>query len=123
MAYLSNAIGCLMRDYTQCRNIRIDGDEYTEGFLGLDWFPSGTSSRKKDHFEVGVVRVLDLLRKTMVGWSVLIEIYYLPKRTMFIRPYHPTPAAGVCNATATPSDPAAATLRDTTALGTACQLP
>ena len=112
-----------MRKYPNCLNIRIDGDEYTEGFLGLDWFPSAASEQKKTHFEQEVARILDTLGKAWVGWAVLTEIYNLPKRIMTIMPYYPTAKTGVCNATAGAKNLAAATLKGTTALDNQGRLP
>lgn len=52
---------------------------------------------------------------TWTGWAIITEIYYM-HRQMTVRPYVPTPQTGQFNATATPTDLAADTLRDTLAL-------
>jgi hypothetical protein len=104
-----------MREYPQCRNIHIDGDEYTDGFLNL--FPSAANKQKKAHFEDGVVRVLDILGKTRTGWALLVEIFYLPKCMMTIRPYHPDPKWGVCNALTKAENRSDATMKDTSVPG------
>jgi hypothetical protein len=99
--------------YAKCFNIVIDGDE----------FPAGSPDRT--NHETGILRQLDRLITTWAGWAVITETYYLGRqgRKMTILPYHPTPATGVCNATARATDLAAATLRGTTALGPQGQLP
>ncbi|MPZ56828.1 MAG: hypothetical protein GEU91_10105 [Rhizobiales bacterium] len=110
-----------MREYHQCRNIIVDGDEFTEGALGLDWFPSAASSQAKQKYETGILDALERLRKTWAGWSVITEIFQIQSRKMYIRPYHAT--AGQCNATAKPTNVAAATLKGTTALDSRGNLP
>lgn len=91
-----------MREYRYARNIKIDGNAA---------------------HETGVVSQLDRLMQTFAGWAVITEAYYLSQRTMRIRPYVPTPESGQCNATATPTDGAAATLRGTTVLDRNDRLP
>jgi hypothetical protein len=104
-----------MQVFTKCHNIKIDGDEYTSGFLGLDWFPSAASAGQKHKYESDTLATLDRLTKTWTGWAVITEIYYTGK-TMVIQPYYPTPQTGTFNAYAMPKDWAAATLKDTTVL-------
>jgi hypothetical protein len=91
-----------IQEYRYARNIKIDGD---------------------DAHRSGVVAQLDRLMQTFAGWAVITEAYYLSRRTMFIRPYVPSLQWGQCNATATPTDAAGATLRDTTVLDDHDRLP
>src|SRR5688572_5392360 len=88
--------GSRMRTYRHYRNLRIDGDEYTSGFLGLDWFPSEESSRARQRYESGVERLLDRIRGTGTGLAVVSEIGRRPNRVMTIRPYRATAATGPC---------------------------
>jgi hypothetical protein len=104
-----------MRAFSRCQNIKIDGDEFTSGFLGLAWFPSHDSSSKKQGYEADISNTLDRLVRTWCGWSVINEIFYTQK-SMVILPYHPSPEMGQFNAYAAPKDVRAATLKDTTAL-------
>jgi hypothetical protein len=100
--------------FSKCHNIKVDGDEYTAGFLGLDWFPSAGSSANKETYENDVISALNRIINTMTGWAVINEIFYRSKG-MVIKPFHPS-AADPINAYATPNDLVAATLKDTTAL-------
>ncbi len=111
-----------MRTFSSCHNIRIDGDEYTSGFLGLDWFPSNAASAQKQRYETETLAALDRLANTWTGWAVITEVFYR-SQIMTIRPYHPTPQTGQFNAYAAPTDWKAATLKDTTALDQQGKLP
>jgi hypothetical protein len=104
-----------MRTFQPVPNIKVDGDEYTAGFLGLHWFPTAGPSANQQHYENDVLGALDRLMKTMSGWAVLNDIYYAPSKTMIIQPFHPT-AKDPVNAYASPVDWNAATLKDTTVL-------
>jgi hypothetical protein len=112
-----------MQRYSQCRNIIIDGDEFTKGILGLDWFPSSASRMAKINYENGVLSQLNAILSSTTGRVLIHEIASRSSKTMFIRPYHATPETGTCNATASPTDLAAATLRGTTALDGQGNLP
>lgn len=101
-----------MQTFSSCHNIKIDGDEYTSGFLGLDWFPSTAAASQKQRYETDIVAALDRLANTWSGWAVVTEIFYRQQK-MTIRPYHPTPQLGQFNAYAEPTDWEAATLKDT----------
>jgi hypothetical protein len=97
------------------QNIIVDGDEFTAGALGLDWFPSAGASAAKRDYETGVMNILNKLLHTWTGWAVMMEIFHTNHKKMIIRPYHPTAGAGQYNATAGASDVKAATMKDTTA--------
>jgi hypothetical protein len=112
-----------MITYDNCANLKIDGDEYTAGFLGLHWFPSSVASGNQAHYERAVIQNLETIIGTQTGLAVLNGIGNCRHATMFIRPYHATAAFGALNATATPTDVTAATLRDTTALDQYGNLP
>lgn len=112
-----------MLNFQDCNNITVDGDEFTSGFLGLDWFPSADSSANRRRYEYDVIITLRRIIQTFAGWSVINEVFYLRPRTMRILPYHPTPVTGQFNATATPTDLAAATMKDTTALDRQGKIP
>jgi len=101
-----------MQTFSKCHNIKIDGDEFTSGFLGLDWFPSSSSAGQKHRYESDIQATLERLMKAWTGWAVITEIFYSGK-TMVIQPYHPTKETGTFNAYAMPTDWAAATLKDT----------
>jgi hypothetical protein len=105
-----------MRSFSSYHNIKIDGDEYTSGFLGLDWFPSTAAAAQKQRYETDIVASLERLADTWSGWAVLTEIFYR-SRTMTIRPFHPTEQTGPINAYAQATDTAAATLKDTAERG------
>jgi hypothetical protein len=113
-----------MRAFGACQNIIIDGDEFTSGFLGLDWLPSRAATLLKENYESGVSALLNRLIGKYTGWTVIIEIFY-SGRKMYIRPFHPTASTGPWNAYAQPKDNnwAGATLKDTTALGPSGNLP
>lgn len=105
-----------MRTFSSYHNIKIDGDEYTSGFLGLDWFPSTAAAAQKQRYETEIVASLDRLADTWSGWAVFTEIFYR-SQTMTIRPFHPTKQTGPINAYAQADDTAAATLKDTAERG------
>jgi Effector protein len=105
-----------MRSFSSYHNIKIDGDEYTSGFLGLDWFPSTAAAAQKQRYETDIVASLERLADTWSGWAVFTEIFYR-SRTMTIRPFHPTKQTGPINAYAQATDTAAATLKDTAERG------
>lgn len=105
-----------MRTFSAYHNIKVDGDEYTRGFAGLDWFPSKAASAQKERYETDIVAFLDRLADSWTGWAVLTEIFYR-SQTMTIRPFHPTPQTGPINAYAQADDTAAATLKDTAERG------
>jgi hypothetical protein len=111
-----------MRAFSRCQNIKIDGDEFTSGFLGLAWAPSHDASTKKQSYETDIANTLDRLMRSWAGWAVINEIFYAQKQ-MTILPYLPTPETGPVNAYATPKDLRAATLKDTTALDKRGNLP
>jgi hypothetical protein len=111
-----------MQTFNQCANIEIDGDEHTSGFLGLHWFPSAGASATKEHYEADVLTSLKRLVGRYIGWCVINEIFYQRPRKMTILPYHPT-ASDPVNAYASPTDRAAATMKDTTALDSQGNLP
>jgi hypothetical protein len=102
----------MMQVFTPCQNIVVDGDEFTSGFLGLDWFPSGGASSQKANYENETIRLLTDLMKKFTGWAIINEIYYMKKK-MTIRPFHPSKELGTFNAGAAPDDAKAATLKDT----------
>jgi hypothetical protein len=97
-----------MQKYKFCANIRIDGDEFISGFLGLTWFPSAQAERKQADYEKGVDMQLDVLLKSFAGWSIINEIYKQSKKTLTIRPFHPPDKpkdeSDRCNAYASPTD-------------------
>ena len=103
-----------MQTFTKCHNIRVDGGEYTAGFLGLDWFPSASTAGQKNRYEGDTLATLDRLMRSWTGWSVITEIFYCAK-SMVIKPYYPSGPTDR-NAFAQPMDPAAATLAGTTTL-------
>ncbi|WP_376095293.1 hypothetical protein ACE7GA_02785 [Roseomonas sp. CCTCC AB2023176] len=105
-----------MLSFKDCTNIRIAGDEYTSGFLGLHWLPSAGAAANQSRYEADVIAGLNRLMKTFTGWAVINEVFWNRPRVMWIMPYHPTPATGPFNATAGATDLAAATMKDTTAL-------
>ncbi|MGC2657904.1 MAG: M91 family zinc metallopeptidase [Bryobacteraceae bacterium] len=111
-----------MRTYHDVPNIKIDGDEYTSGFLGLDWAPSKDAKIQKQRYETDINAALERLANTWTGWAIITEIYYT-QRQMVICPYHPTPQTGQFNAYAKPVDVKAATMKDTTALDDHGKLP
>lgn len=100
-----------MLRFKSCENIIVDGDEFTSGFLGLDWLPSGAAKSKKVNYESAVIGTLTRLISKFSGWAVIVEIFRTNKK-MYVRPFHPTPADQY-NAYAQPTDWAAATLKDT----------
>jgi hypothetical protein len=101
-----------MRTFSSYHNIKIDGDEYTKGFLGLDWIPSPAASAQKQRYETEIVAALERLADTWAGWAALTEIFYR-SQIMTIQPFHPTKQTGPINAYAQATDTAAATLKDT----------
>jgi hypothetical protein len=113
-----------MRAFSRRQNIKIDGDEFTSGFLGLDWIPSNDSSATKRRYETDVADTLDRLIRSWAGWAVINEIFCAQKK-MTILPYHPTPETGQFNAYASPTDLRATTLnlKDTSALDKRGNLP
>jgi hypothetical protein len=40
-----------MITYFACGNLKVDGDDYTSGTLGLHWFPSAIASGNRAHYE------------------------------------------------------------------------
>jgi hypothetical protein len=104
----------MMLTYSKCHNIKIDGDEFTSGILGLDWFPSSASAGQKAKYEYDVVAVLDKIIASWTGWAVIDEIFYR-SQWMRVQPYHPTPETGKFNAYAMPTNLASATLAGTVA--------
>lgn len=112
-----------MQDFESCRNIKIDGDEFTSGFLGLHWFPSAGSSANQQHYTNDVNAALKRLMQTFAGWAAINEVYYLSPHIMTIRPYHPSATLGTFNATATATDLSAATMTGTVALDGRGNLP
>lgn len=101
-----------MKSYSSVSNLFVNGDEFTEGFLGLDWFPSKSASQKKATYENETLKLLDKLEKTGTGWCVINEIKMLNPRKMTIVPFHPT-AKDKYNAYAMPTDWEGATLKQT----------
>jgi hypothetical protein len=99
-----------MQHFQLVPNIAVDGDEFTSGFMGLDWLPSGEATTNKRNYETGVLTILAGLIRTSTGWAVMTEIYGSPKK-MVIRPYHPTPRGGQFNATAGAVDVRASTMK------------
>jgi hypothetical protein len=61
--------------YSKCSNILIDGKVFTEGFLGLTWFPSDASKAARDRYEAHIVRQLDMLAMRRTGWVLLKDIF------------------------------------------------
>jgi hypothetical protein len=61
--------------YSKCSNILIDGNVYTEGFLGLTWFPSAAGKAARDRYEACIVGQLDMLAMRRTGWAVLKDIF------------------------------------------------
>lgn len=112
-----------MQRYSRCNNIIVDGDEFTRGLAGLDWFPSATSSAQKRDFENGVFAVLEIISGTQSGRAVIADIARARSFALTILPYHPDAVNGVCNATAGATDLAGATLNGTTALDPNGHLP
>jgi Effector protein len=104
-----------MITYIACGNLKIDGEEYTSGILGLHWFPSAIASGNQAHYEREVTQNLDTILATQTGVAVLNGIGGRRHSAMYIRPYHDK-GDGPFNATATPTDLTAATMRDTVAL-------
>jgi len=101
-----------MQTFSSCHNIKIDGDEFTSGFLGLDWLPSNAATAQKQRYESDTVAALNRLANTWTGWAIVNEIFYRQQK-MTIRPYHPSPELGQFNAYAEPEDEQAATMKDT----------
>jgi hypothetical protein len=105
-----------MQQFNLIPNIAVDGDEFTSGALGLDWFPSAAASASKRNYETGVLTMLTKLIRTWTGWAVMTEVFGKQKK-MVIRPYHPTPQTGQFNATAGAQDVRAATMQGTPVAG------
>jgi Effector protein len=101
-----------VRNFINCANIIVDGDEYLKGFLGLDWMPSDESKENARRYEEWVVFELNTIMKRWSGWAVISEIFGRSSRgrKMYIRPYSPTPKDPY-NAYASPLDARAATLK------------
>jgi hypothetical protein len=105
-----------MQHFKPVPNIAVDGDEFTSGFLGLDWFPSGDAASHKRNFESGVLKLLDDLIKTWTGWAVMTDVFSVSNKHMVIRPYHPTPTEPF-NAFARADDARSATMQGTRIAG------
>jgi hypothetical protein len=75
-----------MRTFKFPPNIRIDGDEYLEGFLGLSWFPSDKAKQNRSNYELGVEGVLSRLLQKYTSYQVLAAIKGLQGRTITIKP-------------------------------------
>jgi hypothetical protein len=56
-----------MQHFQLVPNIAVDGDEFTSGFLGLDWLPSAQASADKRNYETGVLTILTGLIRTWTG--------------------------------------------------------
>jgi hypothetical protein len=104
-----------MQRFQLVPNIAVDGDEFTSGFLGLDWLPSAEASANKRNYETAVLTTLTGLIRTWTGWAVMTEIFGSPKK-MVIRPYHPTPKDPF-NAYAAAQDARASTIQGTPVAG------
>jgi hypothetical protein len=104
-----------MQHFKSVPNIAVDGDEFTAGFLGLDWLPSAGALASKRKYESEVLAILIGLLRTWTGWAVMNEISGVPKK-MVIRPFHPTPKDKF-NAYAAAQDVRAATMKGTAAAG------
>src|SRR6266853_1127061 len=104
-----------MQRFQLVPSIAVDGDEFTSGFLGLDWLPSAEASANKRNYETAVLTILTGLMRTWTGWAVMTEIFGSPKK-MVIRPYHPTPKDPF-NAYAAAQDARASTIQGTPVAG------
>jgi hypothetical protein len=60
-----------MRRSTLWSAIQINGDVFLEGILGLTWFPSNEAERDRDRWENKVDRIITLLSKRHVSWTVM----------------------------------------------------
>ena len=67
-----------MQHFQLVPNIAVDGDEFTSGFLGLDWLPSAQASADKRNYETGVLTILTGLIRTWTGWAVMTDIFGNP---------------------------------------------
>jgi hypothetical protein len=80
-----------MRGFKVVPNIKIDGDEYLKGILGLAWAPSDTAKQNKNNYELGVESVLSRLLERYTSYQVLMAIKGVNGRTITIKP-RPYPA-------------------------------
>ena len=60
-----------MRRSTLWSAIRLNGDVFIEGFLGLTWFPSDEAKRRRDNWENSVDSIITSLSKKVSSWAVM----------------------------------------------------
>jgi hypothetical protein len=60
-----------MRDSSLWSAIKVDGDVFIEGFLGLTWFPSDEAKRNRDNWEKSVDSIITTLSKRVSSWAVM----------------------------------------------------
>jgi hypothetical protein len=60
-----------MRDSDLWSAIKLDGDYFIEGFLGLTWCPSDEAKRNKANWEKSVDNIITSLSKKHASWAVM----------------------------------------------------
>jgi hypothetical protein len=72
-------------------NIGVDGHEYIEGFLGLDWCPSAQAKSNLQRYESLVEGVVAKITKTAVGHWIFWQINTASSKKVIIKPWLPSP--------------------------------
>jgi hypothetical protein len=75
-------------------NIGVDGHEYIEGFLGLDWFPSAQAKLNMQRYEGLVAAQLVKIGQSAVGHWILRFINTVSSKNVVIKPWVPNPVPG-----------------------------
>jgi hypothetical protein len=75
-----------MKYFPYVPNLKINGDGYLKGFLGLDWLPSSEAKSKVDSFEKKVGALLYGIWKSYTGYWVILEINLARDKQVQITP-------------------------------------
>jgi hypothetical protein len=88
-----------MTQFHWCRCITVDGHDFLEGFLGLDWLPSERAKRSAAEYEKQVIAQLnEIFRNNWTGWAVMCALTDTGKSVKIVPSHIPDFAS------ATPAD-------------------
>lgn len=82
-----------MKYFPHVRNLYINADEYLDGFLGLNWFPSDNAKQHVEVFEKKIARILFRLWKVYSSAWIMYEIATASTKEVHIIPSEFAPEA------------------------------